>query len=346
MGGEKDDELGTRWLQFGVFSPIMRLHSSNNQWNAKEPWNFGSEAQSVMIDFLRLRHRLLPYIYTMNAKAALEGTPLIQPMYWDHPNTDEAYRVPNQYLFGSELMVVPITQPQDPRLRLAKARGWLPPGRYVDIFSGAVYDGDREIWLSRSLGGYPVFAREGSIVPLDASPSPGNGGDCPGGFEILVAVGQDGKFEILEDDGTGRTVANWTATPISYTQATGTLEIGPLSSQRQFKLRFLGLAASTQVRIIVDGVEQSAATTSESNALLVDLGSVSSKVIVELGPNPQLCRPDPATMIWQILNDAQMSFHLKEHIWTIVKNGVQVVSRLHALEVDRNLLDAVLEYVL
>jgi hypothetical protein len=67
---------------------------------------------------------------------------------------------------------------------------------------------------------------------------------------------------------------------------------------------------------------------------------------MELGPNPQLRRPDTGTMIWQILSDAQISFRLKEDIWTTVTSGVQVVSRLHALEMDRKLLDALLEYVL
>lgn len=346
MGGVKDDELGTRWVQLGVFSPIMCLHSSNNQWTAKEPWKFGIEAQNVMTDFLRLRHRLLPYLYTMNAKAAFESTPIIQPMYWDYPNRDEAYRVPNEYLFGSELIVVPITEPQDPKLRLARVRGWLPPGRYVDIFNGAVYEGDREIWLSRALGGYPVFAREGAIVPLDATLQPSNGEESPDGFEVLVTVGKNGGFEILEDDGAGSTVTNWTRTPISYTQATGTLEIGPIYSKRQFKVRFLAMAEPKEVRISVGGVERKSSITSEHNGLLLDLGLASGKIIVELGPNPQLRRPDAATMIWQILNDTQMRFHLKQDIWTIVTSGLQVASRLHALEMERILLDALLEYVL
>jgi alpha-glucosidase (family GH31 glycosyl hydrolase) len=346
MGGVKDDELGTRWVQFGVFSPIMRLHSSNNQWTAKEPWKFGIEAKNVITNFLRLRHRLLPYLYTMNAKSALEGTPIIQPMYWDYPNRDEAYRVPNQYLFGSELMVVPITEPQDPKLRLARARGWLPPGRYVDILSGAVYEGDREIWLSRALTGYPVFAREGAIVPLDTALKPGNGEDKPDGFEVFITVGKDGEVEILEDDGTGGTVSDWVRIPISYTQATGTLEIGPVFSERQFKLRFVAIAESKEIRTFVNEVERKSLITSESNGLLLDLGPVSGIIRVELDPNPQLRRPDAATMIWQILSDAQISFHLKEDIWTAVTSGVQVVSRLHALEMDRKLLDALLEYIL
>jgi alpha-glucosidase (family GH31 glycosyl hydrolase) len=346
MGGVKEDELGTRWVQFGVFSPIMRLHSSNNQWTAKEPWKFGIEAKNVITNFLRLRHRLLPYLYTMNAKAALEGTTIVQPMYWDYPNRDEAYRVPNQYLFGSELIVVPITEPQDPKLRLARARGWLPPGRYVDVFSGAVYEGDREVWLSRALTGYPVLAREGAIVPLDIALKPGNGEDNPDGFEVLITVGKDGKFEILEDDGTGSTVTDWIRIPISYTQATGTLEIGPVFSERQFKLRFVAITESKEIRTFVDGVERKLLITSESNGLLLDLGPVSGIIRVELGPNPHLRRPDAATMIWQILSDAQISFQLKEDIWTAVTSGVQVVSRLHALEMDRKLLDALLEYIL
>jgi alpha-glucosidase (family GH31 glycosyl hydrolase) len=282
----------------------------------------------------------------MNAKAAMEGTPIIQPMYWDYPNRDEAYRVPNQYLFGSELMVVPITEPQDPKLRLARARGWLPPGRYVDIFSGAVYEGDREIWLSRTLTGYPVFAREGAIVPLDTALKPGNGEDNPDGFEVLIIVGKDGKFEILEDDGTGSAVTNGIRTPISYTQATGTLEIGPICSKRQFKFRFIAMIESKEIRTFINGVERKSLITSESNGLLLDLGPVSGIIKVELGPNPQLRRPDAVTMIWQILSDAQISFHLKEEIWTTVKSGVQVASRLHALEMDRKLLDALLEYIL
>jgi hypothetical protein len=86
--------------------------------------------------------------------------------------------------------------------------------------------------------------------------------------------------------------------------------------------------------------------TSEYNGLLLDLGLVSGKVIVELGPNPQLRRPNAPIMIWQILNDAQMRFHLKQDIWAIVTSELQVASRLHALETDRILWDALLEYIL
>ena len=361
MHGGKDDELGTRWVQLGAFSPILRLHSSNSRWVSKEPWGFGMVAQKVMTDFLRFRHRMLPYLYSMNEKAAVEGAPIVQPMYWDYPKREEAYRVRNQYLFGSELIVMPITAPADPKLHLGRVRGWLPPGRYVDIFNGAVYDGDRELWINRSLEGYPVFAREGSIIPLDAAAEPVNGGENPDSFEVLIAVGADGKFEIVEDDGTGSNAdeAKWTRTPIEYTQSAGTVQIGPtqattpyaLTETRDWSLRFLGLSKPETLRVLVDGFEVDVAGEKASNGFFVKVGKISrdSKVVVELGENPQFGQNDVTAFIFPFLNHAKLEFGLKEAIWTVVTAKVPKttqVSRLSALEMDRNLLDAVLEYVL
>jgi hypothetical protein len=297
----------------------------------------------------------------MNEKAAVEGTPIVQPMYWDYPKREEAYRVRNQYLFGSELIVMPITAPADPKLHLAKVRGWLPPGRFVDIFNGAVYDGDRELWISRSLEGYPVFAREGSIIPLDATAQPFNGGENPDGFEVLIAVGADGKFEVMEDDGSGSNAeeAKWTRTPILYTQSSGTVRIGPTqgfaistsTEAREWSLRFVGLSKPETLRVLVDGFEIDITGENVSNAFLVKVGKISrdSKVVVELGDNPQLSQNDVSAFVFPFLHHAKLQFGLKEEIWKVVTAKVPKtiqVSRLSALQMDRNLLDAVLEFVL
>ena len=126
--GHKDDELTVRWTQFGVFSPITRLHSSDSLFNTREPWRFGERAQRIMTAFLALRHRLVPYLHTMNRRAHRDGEPLVQPMYYDHPYDDDAYRVPNQYCFGDRLLVAPITTPADRATGLGSVRAWLPPG--------------------------------------------------------------------------------------------------------------------------------------------------------------------------------------------------------------------------
>lgn len=144
---------------------------------------------------------LIPYLHTMNIRAASDDEPLVQPMYWKYPALEEAYKPPNQYTFGSELMVCPVTKPRDLSTNLASVRAWFPPGaaRYVDIFTGLVYDGGRELEIFRPLGEMPVFAAEGSIIPLNAAAVPENGGHNPSALEVIVIVGKSGRFEIVEN---------------------------------------------------------------------------------------------------------------------------------------------------
>ena len=135
MMGVRDDELMARWVQYGVFSPINRLHSTDNPFNGKEPWKFDRTTSHVMEEYLRLRHSLIPYLYTMNRRASREGLPLVQPMYYLEPEQGEAYEVKNEYYFGSELLVSPITEKQDATARVGKAKTWLPKGLWVDFFT-------------------------------------------------------------------------------------------------------------------------------------------------------------------------------------------------------------------
>ena len=81
MCGYRNEHLEARWYQLGTFSPINRLHSSSSPFTGKEPWNFSGDVHAAMVASLRLRHMLLPYLYTMNYRAALDGRPLVEPMY-------------------------------------------------------------------------------------------------------------------------------------------------------------------------------------------------------------------------------------------------------------------------
>ena len=101
MMGYKNDELALRWLQLGVFSPIMRLHSTCCEFNGKEPWRYRKEVELIMDKFLRLRHQMIPYLHTMNRRASEEGIPLIQPLYYQNPGKWDAFRMKNEYYFLS-----------------------------------------------------------------------------------------------------------------------------------------------------------------------------------------------------------------------------------------------------
>lgn len=193
--GVRDDELALRWLQFGVFSPINRLHSSNEEFSRKEPWKYRDDVGDVMGAFLRLRHGLVPYLYTEWAS----GTPLITPMYHSYPTASEAYEVPGQYMFGSQLIVAPITCPVNRETLLGEVRTWLPPGRYVDVFTGLHYDGNRYATMHRDLESIPVLARDGAIVPLAARGT--RPADLPTQLDVWIAPGADGSYTLVEDDG-------------------------------------------------------------------------------------------------------------------------------------------------
>lgn len=195
--GVRDDDLYMRWIEFGVFSPIMRLHSTDNALLCKEPWKYSSAIHKFAKDWLNLRHRLIPYIFTMNYRTHEEGIALCEPMYYSYPENKNAYNFKNQYMFGSELLVCPITTPQHPELNMGSVCAWLPKGRWVDIFTNRSYDGNRVLNIFRDIDSIPVLAKEGAIIPLSAYC--GNKTDNPKNFEIWAFSG-NGKFTLIEDN--------------------------------------------------------------------------------------------------------------------------------------------------
>lgn len=204
--GVHDDELATRWLQFGVFSPFTRLHSSDDPFAGKEPWNYGTPARGIMVRYLRMRHALVPYLYTEWAT----GEPLVRPVYHRWGDRPESYEALDEYLLGRDLLVAPITRPRDPDSGTASTRVWFPPGTWVDVLTGLVYHGDRFLTVRRPLGSIPVFARAGTIIPLASGPSTEN----PDELELLLVPGADASYELVEDDGapepaTARTLLEW-----------------------------------------------------------------------------------------------------------------------------------------
>lgn len=163
MFGKGDNELYLRWLQFGVFSPINRLHSSNKGMS-KEPWNY-PQVENIAEDFLRLRHRLLPYLYTANVHTATEGVPLVCPTYYyskDRRAYDKKWQ--NQYYFGEQMYVCPVTSKG--KNGVAKQTIWLPDGVWFDFFTDEKYEGGKEYTIECPFERYPVFVKEGGIIPL------------------------------------------------------------------------------------------------------------------------------------------------------------------------------------
>ncbi|MGZ4625444.1 MAG: TIM-barrel domain-containing protein [Kineosporiaceae bacterium] len=364
FSGVKDDELATRWLQLGVFSPVLRLHSSSDPFMTKEPWSFGPAARAVQAESLRLRHRLVPYLHTMNHRAA-DGVPLVRPLYHSWPGDAEAYGHPNEFTFGSELLVAPITRPADRRTLTGQARAWLPPGTWVDVLTDLVYDGAREMLLNRDLSGIPVLARCGAVVPLDGATVPAGDPVNPDHLEVLVVVGADGAFELVEDDGTGdgRDPATVVRTQITYQQATGTATVSPacgaltaVPASRRWTVTFVavdvpGEAADVGVSASVDGVEAFADVATTATRISVTLPDIpaGSSLVVTLGGSPRLADNDVAGRLFALLDAAQIEFALKTTIQRIATSGEPLhvrLAHLAALGLEPALTAAVDEILL
>ncbi len=157
-------DIYVRWVQFGVFSPINRLHSSNVSLS-KEPWNYPDWAEEIAIDYLRLRHKLVPYLYTANMLTAKEGIPLMMPMYWKE-QSPSAYSAKYQYYFGSEMIVAPVvSRPTKTENRMSPVTFYIPEGTWTDFFTGKKYTNG---WYTESkpMNLLPVLVKEGGIIPM------------------------------------------------------------------------------------------------------------------------------------------------------------------------------------
>lgn len=340
LPGERDDECTTRWVQYAVFSPALRLHSSDSRWNSKEPWLYRDECRIAMRNALQLRHRLVPYIYSVSAST--ESTlPLIQPLYWNFPTRDVAYQFPNQYFFGPSLVTSPVVTPRDTRTNLSKCRVWVPPQRHVDIFTAAVYDGDRELDMYRSLQSVPVLAPEGSIIPLDRETAPANGCKNPVAFEVIVVVGKDGQFKIVEntqdDRKRGDEPAGQRTIEISYDQAAGRL-LFDSGVGKAWTFRFISThIAPSSIKYTVDAMSQEEAEF-EVQSLHNGTGTVvrvtpkaNTKAVIEIGPNPQLTVHDHTETISQLLRDYQTGINVKDKIWDIIQTDQPTTVKIGAL---------------
>jgi hypothetical protein len=281
-------------------------------------------------------------------------------MYYDHPSNPEAYRNKNQYLFGSELVVSPITTRKVYSTDMASTETWLPAGRYVDLFTGMVYDGDRVIKTHRSTDKTPVLARGGSIIPLDNSSVKGevkNGAPIPDAIEIIVVVGKDGSLELLEDDGRAEEIESikFAKTPVVFSQEKGQITIGPtenpLVKERKWSIRLPAFSAASLEAIKSKTKIQ---VKKDDGAVIIQITapvSASDKIVIDLGTKPELDKNDIQSRALQILDKSQIDHDLKWGVWQHFQEmkGMSsnvFMSRLRAFGMEEEVMDALLEVLL
>ncbi len=246
-GGSYDEELFVRWVQFGVFSPIMRLHSSKNNFGSKEPWLCTMQNEWIISHFMRLRHRLLPYLYTAMYRTTEQGIALCKPVYYEHADCLESYATQNEYFFGSELLVVPIVSKCLPSIQAAVEKAWLPAGLWFDFFHGKRYVGDGFQNFYRRIDEMPVLAKAGAIVPMTESME---ANENPDNLIIRIFPGANNMYELYEDDNKALVERRlFTRLHLDYEHAKFSIDlVGDhtlIPQNRSYLLEFVGFADCT-----------------------------------------------------------------------------------------------------
>ena len=188
-GGEllpPDPELYLRWLQFASLTPVFRAHGMG----PREPWIYGEEWLGRTRSAIGLRSVLLPYVYSTAYQVWSEGLPMMRPLFFLDPADPRLTKEDTSFMFGDWLLVAPVTQPL---AAAATKRVYLPKGSWYSLITMARYEGGQEIDFPLSLDTYPVFAREGVIIPAYEN----------GVEEYLLIPGPARtRYTVFSDDGT------------------------------------------------------------------------------------------------------------------------------------------------
>ena len=236
--GVKDDELYVRFMQFGVFSPVNRLHTTNMAAFSKDAAAYKNGTGLIAAEFLRLRHAMIPFLYTASCETTEKGLALIEPMYYAWPDAPEAYDCPDQYLFGRQMIAAPITEKSGGDGWVTR-RVWLPEGTWTDVFTGDTYFGAGWRDMTRPLDSFPLLAKAGGFFVLDGKPD-GSSTALPVKLTVMVFAGS-GEYTLIEDAEGGRAVTVFRSEQLSENEQLVTIRCddpGRILPRRTLTLAF------------------------------------------------------------------------------------------------------------
>jgi alpha-glucosidase (family GH31 glycosyl hydrolase) len=276
-------ELYVRWFQFGAFCPLFRSHGRT--WKLRLPWgwntgeyglseitNYGEAAnpdpselhndkiEPICRQYLELRYRLLPYLYSAAHEATQTGLPIMRALWLHYPDDHTAATRADEYLWGRDILVAPVT---DPAATATTRRVYLPRARWYDFWTEKAIEGGREITRDVDLATMPLYVRAGAIIPMGpvkqhtaerSATGSGSGADL---LTLTVYPGADGTAMVYEDDGKSFEYrkGEWTGLQIEWSDSARRLTIRLAEGsrllppqQRRIEVRIAGVAGSKPTR--------------------------------------------------------------------------------------------------
>lgn len=212
-------ELLTRWFEFGAFCPLFRIHGYKSN---TEVWRYGKAFEQTARKYLDLRYQLMPYIYTMASKITFDGDIMMKPLAFAYPHDQNTWDTGSQYLFGSSIMVAPVT---DYKSRSRSV--YIPQGSWYNFWTGEKITGPKRMKAEAPLDEIPLFVKAGSIIPVGpkvqyaVQPS-------DKAIRLFIYPGADGAFQLYNDDGETYQYeqGRYSKIPMNWNEQTKQLTIG------------------------------------------------------------------------------------------------------------------------
>ena len=251
--GGNDPEIYLRWMQFGVFTPIFRTHATNWEGIERRIWKYSNFPS--LLETVKLRYALMPYIYTAARQAYDTGVSLCRPLYYEWPEANNAYLFEDEYMFGDDILVAPVVTKPEKDGTTAR-RTWLPEGRWFDVCRNKVVEGNRTFTDRYAMEEIPYFFRAGSVIVNN--PPMMNLNTRPDRLILKVVPGGNGQTKLYEDEGDteGYKQGAYTTTTISHEGNTLTIlpregKFAGMPESRSYTVEFL--AVNRPKAVVIDG---------------------------------------------------------------------------------------------
>ncbi len=331
-GGIEEDELYIRFVELGVFSPIFRFHAARGKYYKREPWRWNIKTYTIAKDYLSLRHRLIPYLYTEAYNYHKKGSTLIQPLYYQLPWVYDDDNYKNQYFFGSQLLIAPIFRKNDPIMKRNIHRFYIPDGTWYDFKTGKKFPGDNKYVSFFKDEDYPVFAKSGAIIPL-ANNKELNNTNSPDEMEIHIFPGKSNIFTLYEDDGNTslhkdgyflKTDIDYNYLQNNYTVIIRSVEgkSGIVPDKRTYKIRFRNTKKADEVICYFNQSVVETTSYIDENDFVVEISDIQTIGQLTINCKGKDIEIDAVRVIKEdidsILSDLQINTYLKEKIANVI----------------------------
>ena len=286
--GVENAERYTRWLQYGVFSPLYKIHPTKHPDCKRYPWLF-PETLFQMIEAFHLRYAMVPYIYNAARKNYDTGIAMCYPMYYDYPEAPEAYEFKRQFMFGNDILATCVGVPADEVTGIATIDMWFPEGNdWFDMASGSMFKGGQKRDIGYSIDDNPWYVKAGSIIPMNPDHVRSLKTACD--TLVLTAIpGGDGQLSYYEDDGVSQNYdKEYTITKVCQKRTDNNivLTVSPRDGQyagmkdtRSYEIRFM--CTRTPEKVLVNGTEVPYARYAKSGQWTYDANNLAPVVYLK-----------------------------------------------------------------